>query len=447
MDTTGKKLWKCIVCGEILESDEQPLKCPVCGAGEESIIPYEPEAETFVSIEPLNILILGSGTAAYNAAAEIRARNTIAKITMISREPFLPYFRPTITKKIAQNVSGNDVLIKPRQWYDENRISVLLNTTVSAISPADKTVTLENGEVKPYDRLLIALGASSFMIPVPGNNLPEVIALREYTDVERLRGLLGDTPKKITLIGGGLLGLETAWSLCRLAHEVTVLEALPVILPRQIDPEGAPMLLSKISAACKVITGAAITSIDGSEHVKSVTLKDGTVIPSDIVIVSAGVRCNFQLAEAAGLTVDRGILVNERMHTSDPAIFAAGDCAVCNGRFDGLWETAIQQGKVAGANMVGDTSQVFMMKKAAGATFFAFGTTLFTAGDIGCSASKSYETISARNEIRKTYKKFFFADNKMTGGVLLGDVSQTPLLLKGVNEEITSDEAFDIGIK
>lgn len=441
-----KKLWKCVVCGEILEGPEKPLKCPVCGAGEEAIIPYEPEATEFVSTEPLKLLLIGSGTAAFNAALEARKRNKAASIEILSREPYLPYFRPTVTKKIAQRGTAENSLIKPQAWYDEQKITVTLNTEVTAIHPESKTLTLADKTSRSYDKLLIATGASAFIPPFPGSKLSGVITLREYTDAENLHRRLADGEKKIAVIGGGLLGLETAWALIRLGHNVTVIEALPSILPRQIDPEGAPMLAKRINAHCKMVSGICVESIEGVDHVTGVRLKDGSNIPADLVVISAGIRSNIQLAQSAGIACEQGITVNERMETSLSDIYAAGDCAVCQGIFNGLWETAVKQGQTAGANMVGDRTQTFTAQ-IAGATFFAFGTTLFSVGDLGLNPDRKYEVISARDEIRGTYKKFFFSEKKMVGGVLLGDVNLTPQLLKGVSESITADEAFDIGIK
>ncbi len=438
-ENPNKKLWRCIICNEVVEGDEPPMVCPVCRAGRECFEPYEETSDNFVNNTPLNAVIIGAGIAALSAAEAIRQRNQLAEITLITQEPYLPYYRTSLTKKLARGGAIEESYLKPESWYEENRINVVCNTVVSQINPSEKSLQTESGDVIHYDKLLIATGGYAFIPPVVGSTLPEVVTLRSYSDLVKLRALLGDTPKKVSVVGGGLLGLEAAWGLVSLGHEVTVLEMFPILLPRQIDAEGAPLLLEKVESRCQLKLGVKIDSILEKEgHVSGVKLDQGEV-PADIVLFSTGVRSYVSLAENAGIKNDRSIIVNTKMETSSPDIYAAGDCAVCEGRFDGLWDTASKQGKVAGAQMAGDQVPVFENRALAGATFFAFGTSLFSIGDLEPHAT--HAVVTARNELISTYKKFVFVDHKLVGGVLLGDTTLTRLLVAGLSDGYDAEDA------
>lgn len=435
----GKKRWRCVICGEIVESDEIPLVCPVCHAGRESFELYVEETVLAVSQTPFKAVIIGGGIAAFSAAQAIRERNPNATITILSEEPDFPYYRTSITKKLAMKANVSDALLKQPSWYAEHKIDICLNTTVTAVDTKNNTVTTENGAEFVYDKLLFATGAHPFIPEIPGIHEPGVLALRAFTDVDKLRQLLGETMKRVCIIGGGVLGLELAWSLITLGHSVTVVEMCPILLPRQMDPEGAPLLLKKVESKCTLKLGAEITAIRSAlGKLEGVELKND-FIPADIVVCSVGVRSNVKLAQEAGLAVKRGICVNRAMQTSCDAVYAAGDCAECEGRFDGLWETASQQGKIAGAQMCGDTSLEFGIQAPSGTTFFAFGTSLFSIGTL--EPNTSFEVVTARNEIKETYKKFIFVNRKLCGGVLLGDTAQTRLLVAGMSDHYDVEDA------
>jgi NAD(P)H-nitrite reductase large subunit/rubredoxin len=442
MSESQKIQWKCVVCGEVFEGAVPPDVCPVCGAGQEAFVRFEREEITHHSDEPLKIVIIGSGAAAVSAAEAVRARSGAASVTLLTRETEPPYYRPLLTKTLDTKVGGSDFFLKPSRFYEDSNISARYGTEVVSVSSSAKTVTLKSGGTVSYDKLLIAAGASCFIPPVQGADLPEVLALREHPDFERLLKLAAGGPKRVVVIGGGLLGLETAWSLLNMGHKITVLEACPCVLPRQLDDTGAG-LLKKIIESHSGITamhGVCVEEICGREKVMAVKTKDGLTIDCDIVIVSAGVRSNIGLAKTAGLKIGRAIEVDEFMRTSDPDIYAAGDCASLNGRFDGVWETALKQGKTAGANMTGDS--VKYEPSLFGATLSAFGTRLFSIGDIRGESAKDLKIVCALDEVRKTYRKFVFADGRAAGGILLGDVSATQKLLGAVTSGMTAGDAL-----
>ncbi len=439
---TGKTYWKCTVCGEVFEGALPPPSCPVCGAGQEAFIEFVPEVVTFRNDKEMSVAIIGAGAAAVSAAAAVRKRNSKADIKIFSREKVFPYYRPVLTKAIAKKVTDAEYLIEPRHFFDDNNIDLMLDSEITRIDPENHTIELDNGETHTYGKLVVATGSRCFVPPIPGADLLEVIALREQHDFDRLQELIGKEKKRIVVIGGGLLGLETADSLAELKHDVTVLEACPIILPREMDDDGAALFERMIARdRVKVDLGVYVEEITGGEHVSGVKTKKNLHIPADIVIISAGIRSNIQLARDAEIKAERGILVNEKMQTNYPDIYACGDCAEFNGRIDGIWETAIEQGKIAGANIAGEERAY--EPKVFGATLHAFGTKLFALGDLGADKETQYRQVISRDDVKETYKKLYFKHGKLVGGILLGDVSLTNPLLAGITRGFNVEDAAD----
>jgi len=437
----GKTYWKCVVCGEVFEGALPPDTCPVCGAGVEAFVECFPEVITYKSDEELKVVIIGSGAAAVYAAEAIRKRNAKAQIDLYTREAVLPYFRPILTKSLGVEVPDNEYFIHHDHYYQEQRIGLHLDSPVESIDRKSKTVTVKGATVA-YDKLIIATGAECFIPPIKGATLPEVVAIRNSEDANRVKAMIAKDKKRIAIIGGGLLGLEAASSLYAAGHDITVIEGAGGILPRQLDDEGSAVLKKVVEATrVKLLLGEFVDEIEGEEHVKQIKTKQGCVVPCDIVIISAGIKNNTDLAKAAKLEVDRGIVVNERMQTSDANIYAAGDCAIVDGIVQGLWEPAIDQGKAAGANAAGD--KVVYAPKIISATLHAFGTQLFSLGDLGREKNAAYSQVGTRNELNGIYSKFYFKDNKLAGGILLGDTKLTNPLLVGVSKAFTPEDAVD----
>ena len=439
----GKTYWKCTVCGEIFEGALPPMTCPVCGVGIEAFIEYIPEIIDFRDDKEMNVVILGSGIGALSSAEAIRARNEKAKVSLYTIEDVLPYHRPVLTKALSEK--DTDLTIHHEQYYKDKKIDFYFSKEATNINKNSKEVTFKDGETVAYDKLVIATGAHCFIPPISGATLPEVVALRSMCDLKKTHELLANGPKRVVIIGGGLLGLETADNLAKVGHDVTVIEACPTILPRQLDEEGSKLFSKSISnSSVNLVQGVFVDEITGDEHVSAVRTKDGKSYPCDFVVISAGIRSNILVAKTANLDVDRAIIVDKKMQTSEPGIYAVGDCAELQGQFDGIWETALDQGKVAGANIAGDNKEY--QSKVFGATLHAFDTSIFSIGDIGTDKDTEYKTVSVKDEINGIYKKIFFKDDKLVGGILIGDVKLTNPLIFGIEKGFTTNDAKESGL-
>ncbi|MEG0658040.1 FAD-dependent oxidoreductase [Anaerorhabdus sp.] len=411
---------KCMICGAILDDTEDI--CPVCGVGKENFIAVEDLTLTYHHDTKEHYVILGGGVAAYNAAREIRFRNDTCKITMISEESYLPYNRPMLTKALLANFTENQMAIEKADWYKNNKINLKLNTKVLSIHPDKKEVILDNGETLTYDKCIYALGSTCFVPPIEGHTLKQVIAIRGVGDVKQITELLPDT-KHVVVIGGGVLGLEAAWEMHKTKCKVTVLELLPHLMPRQLD-EGASTVLRKILEKNHIDlhTNVKIKRIAGTDKVEGVELEDGTIIPADLVLISAGVRANTKIATDAGIEVNRAIIVNDHMETNIKDIYAAGDCAEYDNINYALWSEAVDMGIVAGANAAGDDKTYQTVLGAL--SFFGLNTNLYAIGDTGKNPDIQYKTVEVSDTQKGTYEKLYFANNLLCGFILLGDLKK-----------------------
>ena len=423
-NTHRSKLVKCIVCGEIFDSSLGI--CPVCGVGMDKCVPVEDEVINYKVDTKRTYLIAGGGIAALSAAEAIRNRDKTGKIILISAETTAPINRPMLSKNmvIAARVE-NSLTVKPEEWFEEKQIDLRLRTAVTALDPEKKTAALSDGTELSYDKFIYSMGAECFVLPLPGSNLDGVITVRHLDDVHQIWERLPKA-KTAVVIGGGVLGLEVASELKKARLKVTVLEAAPKLMSRQLDDEtGEALMKAAEDYGIPIYTDVKITEITGDDTASGVRLDDGTLFPADLVVMSCGNRANTDIAKQAGITCDRAIKVTPRMETNLPDIFAAGDCAELDGVNFQLWAEATEQGRVAGANAVGD--RVKYIPTPLGASFEGMNTKLFAIGDVGKN-DINYQTVEYRDEIENSYRKYWFANNRLVGGILYGNTDRVPNL-------------------
>jgi 3-phenylpropionate/trans-cinnamate dioxygenase ferredoxin reductase subunit len=273
------------------------------------------------------VVIVGAGHAAGQCAALLRQFGWTGPITLVGEEPHLPYQRPPLSKAWLKGEADAESLeVRPEAFYEENNVTVRTGARVSGIDREAKTVALEAGGRLPYDRLILATGARARPLPVPGAALKGVLALRNAADAEALKAQL-KPGRRLVVIGGGYIGLEAAASARALGAHVTVVEREPRLLARVACNALSDFFQSYHEAhGVEFELGAAVEALEGEGEVRCAQLTNGQRLPCEAVLVGVGAVPNVELAEAAGLDCDDGVVVDIAGRTSDPCVSAIGDC-------------------------------------------------------------------------------------------------------------------------
>lgn len=306
------------------------------------------------------VVIVGAGQAGAQAAITLRQHGYPGAVTLIGDEPYVPYERPPLSKSFMAGDSALEkMFMRTPEFYAEHTIDVRLNTPVAAIDRAAKTVRLGDGSAVAYDKLVLATGGRVRRLEVPGGGLPQVRYLRTITDVLGYRDQLAPGAR-LVIVGGGYIGLEVAAVAVKRGCAVTVLEAMPLVLNRVVAPELSRFYLEVHAAAgVTIVTSASVAGFEARGAVIEVVCAGERRFAADLVIVGIGIVPNVDLAAAAGLAVDNGIVVDAYAATADPDVFAAGDCtnhpsAAAGGRvrLESV-QNALSQGKTAALSILG----------------------------------------------------------------------------------------------
>jgi len=373
-------------------------------------------------------IIIGGGIAGVSAAEAIREVDKTGRIILICKEAELPYYRMNLTRYLAGDIHVSALPLHPDDWYRSQAVELMLNTSVDSINPATKEVSLVRNGKLSYDKLILANGAQPFMPAFPGRDLKGVWSVRTHSDADNiLYCCLPDM--HVVCIGGGLLGLENAGALAKRGADVTVIETFDWLLPRQLPKEGGKQLEKLIlKMGVKVVTGGKVKEMRGEGAVRAVAFEDGSELPAELVLITTGVVADANLAKVAGLKVNKGVVVDEQMRTSEPDIFAAGDISECNGKLYGLWMPAKAQGTVAGHNAAGK-NDVFP-ELPPSAKLKVLGIDLFSIGQI---APTDPNDVLISEAIGEDFIGFVLRDGKLIGASLLGDVSLAAEVKEAVN--------------
>ena len=307
------------------------------------------------------IVVIGGGQAGAQALQSLRQGGYAGALTLVGDEPALPYQRPPLSKAYMKGEMTEERLyFRPAPWYQDQDIEVILSTPAKSIDRANRTVELAHGGHLDYDALIIATGSRPRVLPIKGATLHGVHDLRDLSDVERIRPNMV-AGRKMVIVGAGYIGLEAAAVARQMGLDVTVLEMAPRVLARVTSPVMSEFFETEHRAqGVQILTEARLDHLDGNDDkVTAAILADGTRIDADIVLVGIGILPNEELAREAGIACNNGILVDRDARTSDPRVFAAGDCASRplvhygrSGRLESV-HNAIEQGKLAAAAILG----------------------------------------------------------------------------------------------
>lgn len=380
-----------------------------------------------------SIVIIGASAAGISAAREIRSISNAVPVEVYTEETHMPYYRPFLTEYIGDEAveKKSNFYLNPEKWYEEKKISLNLGEKIVAIDPSARTIETAGGKKHPYGRLILANGSSPFIPLKEAIGKKNVYSVRTLGDARAVHERAKANVPAI-VIGGGLLGLEAAYSLSRNGIPVTVIEVGDRILPRQLDAECSAILQKIISGTgVRLLTGTSVESLTGSDAATGVKLASGEELAAGMIIFSIGVRPNVDLAKGCGLQVNRAVVVNERMETSLPGIYACGDVAEFNGKNIALWMPAMKQGKVAGSNAAG--KEAVFADEVYPAILNSFGTRVYSVGDF-CHERKEgeYRVHAAGDAGKNSFKKLYFVNDRIVGLILIGDISESQKLTTAI---------------
>jgi NADPH-dependent 2,4-dienoyl-CoA reductase/sulfur reductase-like enzyme/ferredoxin len=369
------------------------------------------------------VVIIGNGVAGVTAADLLRQRSPSCQIDVVTRENFHFYNRMALGR-VMYGKSGMDGLqLMPSSWFGQRRIAVWLNTIAVAIDPARRQVRLGTGELLPYDRLVLAQGASGQLPGVPGANLPGAFVLREADDALRMRSWSQSAGcREAVVIGGGVLGVEAAVALHNLDLRVTLVQKADRLMDRNLDRPAARILERFLGGlGIDVRVDADVAAITGKDRVAGVRLADGEEIAAQLCLFCAGVRPNAELAAGAGLKVGGGVVVDDNMRTSDRNIFALGDVAEPADGGVGLWTTAARQAEIAVAAMLGEPMPDVRVNRAVhlkvpGMDLKSFGPTV---------AGEGERQLTDPTASEQEHRKIILAGDRIVGAVLAGPPGAT----------------------
>jgi nitrite reductase (NADH) large subunit len=357
----------------------------------------------------------------------------------VGAEPRAAYNRVLLSSHLSGEADEADIALHDAGWYAANGIDLVTGARVVSVDRAAGSATLADGRVLAFDRVVFATGSDPIRLPLPGADLPGAMTFRDLEDVATMRGAAGEG-RHAVVIGGGLLGLEAAWGLKRMGMEVTVVHLMDRLMERQLDPRGAQFLRKALERkGLRFALNADSEAIMGDGSVTGLKLKDGRVLPADLLVMAVGIRPNVTLAKAAGVAVGRGVLVDDAMSATGKA-YALGECAEHRGVVYGLVEPAYQQAAVLAQNLAGDAASY-------GGTMLATnlkvsGVSVFSAGDFAGQPGDRIATIE--DAARGLYRKVVLRGSHLAGAILVGDTADAiwyrDLIASGADVSGISDD-------
>lgn len=394
------------------------------------------------------LVVIGNGMAPGRALEKLfQLAPEAYDVTIFNAEPRVNYDRIMLSPVLSGEKSFDEIVIHGDAWYEKNGVRLWKGHKVVAIDRVSKAVRSEHGVVACYDKLIIATGSLPIVIPVPGSDLAGVLTYRDLDDVNAML-LAARSGGRAVVIGGGLLGLEAAAGLKERGMDVTVLHLMSSLMERQLDPAAGHLLkeameargiLVRLNANTEAILGT--DSRYNPPRVKAVRLDDGTEIPADLVVMAVGIRPNAGLAKEAGLAVNRGIVVDAAMCTSDPDIYALGECAEVDGQCFGLVAPLYEMADVVAAHLTGDETARFT-PSALATRLKVTGIDLFSAGDF--ADGKGREEIVLRDAAQGIYKRLVLRDGKIIGIVLYGDTTDGSWFFQQLKNGVDITERRDV---
>lgn len=407
--------------------------------------------------EKRKLVVIGNGMAGARTVEEILARGGGDQfdITMFGDEPTGNYNRILLSNVLNGSYKEDEIFLNPLDWYRENNIRLLAGTRAAGILRRARLVFAEDGTPEPYDKLIIATGSRPFLPPMEGMTMidgkfkPGVFVFRTLEDC---RGIASYAKGKTSaaVIGGGLLGLEAARGLQNFGLEVNIVHLGGHLMPQQLDPSaGAILKTSMENLGVKVLLKKNTTAILGQDRVLGLRFADGGTLESDMVVISAGIKANWEIAAGCGLPIERGIVVDDQMRTDDRDIYAVGECAQHRGQTYGLVAPLWEQAKVLADHITEVNVHAAYHGSKVATKLKVMGVEVASMGVVEPRDDED-EVVQFSEPKRGTYKKLIIRDGRLVGGILLGDIGKAAYLMQAFDRNTPlPDERlrllFDIG--
>jgi NADPH-dependent 2,4-dienoyl-CoA reductase/sulfur reductase-like enzyme len=379
----------------------------------------------------MHYVIVGGSAAGISAVEAIRSQDKEGRITLVSDEKFPLYSRCLITYFLAGKLAEDKLKYRSSDFYAKEKAEALNGVRAKRLSPEKRKLILDNGKEITYDKLLIATGASPQMVEVPGSDKEGILGLRTYRDAQLINGRL-DKVNRVSILGGGLIGLRAAYALHARNKQVKVIVKSNQVLSQMLDKGAADFVRRKIEQkGIEVMTGLAAVEFLGGKEVTGLVLDDGRRLECELVIVGKGVGPNLELVEGTEIKTDYGIIVDDYLQTNLPNVYAAGDVAQAKDLITGestinaLWPCAVAQGKVAGLNMAG--KKVKYDGSLAMNSIEFFGLSVISIG-ITRPKEKEYEQLVKEDAKNFVYKKVVLRKNRLQGMILVNKIEQAGVM-------------------
>lgn len=388
------------------------------------------------------LILIGNGMAGVRFLENLLQQDSCPyDITVFGSEQHGGYNRILLSPLLSGEQTLEDIVTHTYDWYEQNQINFISGKTIVAIDRKKKQIGDNDNNLYDYDKLVIATGSVPFVPPIPGHNLEGVHTYRTIEDVNIMLDIC-KTKSKAVVIGGGLLGLEAAYGLKARGMNVTVLHLCPVLMENQLDETASDKLIASLeSKGLSICTEANTKSINGKEQVESIELNDGTIIPADLVVIAVGIRPNISLAQSVGLDCERGILVDDHLQTSDPDIYALGECVQHKGITYGLVAPLYEQAEICAEYICGNNAVEYAGSITATALKVT-GVNLFSAGQF--QEDDECKVIKLFDDKKGIYRKLVFKNNQLIGALLYGDINSSLWYQELIQskEDITSYKNF-----
>ncbi|MBN2151620.1 MAG: NAD(P)/FAD-dependent oxidoreductase [Candidatus Lokiarchaeota archaeon] len=388
----------------------------------------------------MRLVVVGNGVAGMKVAEDVRKYDSSAQIILFDEERYGYYSRVWLPALVSGAKTPESIIMRDADWYKARSIDFRPGTRVTRIDPKGRRVTAEPGGTLDYDKLCIATGASCNLPPFKNAGITGVFTLRTIDDAISFKEYIKGK-KRAVCIGGGLLGLEAARNVKKAGLDTTVVEVFPRLLPRQLCSTSAGMLTEQVHGlGIGTVLGATVEEILGTDHVTGVKLAGNRILDADVVLVSAGIKPRTDLAVEAGLKVNKAVVVDEFMQTSDENIFAAGDVVEFGGKGWGIIPAALEQAAVAAKRIAGEPCEPYTPTVPSNKLRIMDFDVMSAGSAILDDADQNCRVFISKDEMRGVFKKFVVRDGKLVGSILLQAKNDEGFVSRNINKEVPEEE-------